>query len=53
VAGHGDLVLAHVIATRGSVEAAGAEATGEKAAEPEVVKKGKKEEEAAAEKKKK
>lgn len=53
LAGHGDLVLAHLIATRGSVEAAGAEGTGEKGSEPEVVKKGKKEEEAPADKKKK
>lgn len=53
LAGHGDLVLAHLIPTRGSAEVAGAEATGEKGAEPEVVKKGKKEEEAAVEKKKK
>lgn len=49
---HGDLVLAHLIATRGSADAATAEVA-EKTAEPEVIKKGKKEEEAAAEEKKK
>ncbi|MBL8291928.1 MAG: 50S ribosomal protein L25 [Bryobacterales bacterium] len=49
---HGDLVLAHLIATRGSADAAAAEVA-EKTAEPEVIKKGKKEEEAAAEEKKK
>lgn len=53
LAGHGDLVLAHLIATRGSVEATGAEAPAEKGSEPEVIKKGKKEEEAAAAEKKK
>ncbi len=45
-----DLVISHVVATRGSVEIAeGAE--GAAAAEPEVVKKGKKEEEGAEKKK--
>lgn len=45
-----DLVISHVVATRGSVEVAeGAE--GAAAAEPEVVKKGKKEEEGAEKKK--
>lgn len=45
-----DLVISHVVATRGSVEVAeGAEAAA--AAEPEVVKKGKKEEEGAEKKK--
>lgn len=54
LAGHGDIVLAHVIATRGSVETAGGEgAAAEKGPEPEVIKKGKKEEEGGAEEKKK
>lgn len=47
LAGHGDLVLAHVITTRGADEAAAggdAAAAGDKS-EPEVIKKGKKEEE--------
>jgi large subunit ribosomal protein L25 len=48
LAAHGDNVLAHVIATRGSDITAGAEAA---AAEPEVIKKGKKEEEGEAKKK--
>ncbi|MCC6587988.1 MAG: 50S ribosomal protein L25 [Bryobacterales bacterium] len=55
--GHGDLVLAHVITTRGSdtatADAEGAAAAGDAKSEPEVIKKGKKEEEAAAEEKKK
>lgn len=44
-----DLVISHVVATRGSVETT--ETAGEGAAEPEVVKKGKKEEEGAEKKK--
>jgi len=50
---HGDLVLAHLVASRASAETAEAEEAVEKSAEPEVVKKGKKEEEAAADEKKK
>lgn len=53
LAGHGDVVLAHLIATRGSADAAAADETAEKTAEPEVIKKGKKEEESADDKKKK
>ncbi|MFZ5927364.1 MAG: 50S ribosomal protein L25 [Acidobacteriota bacterium] len=48
-----DLVISHVVATRGAEEAAAEAAPGEAAAaEPEVVKKGKKEEEESGEKKK-
>lgn len=48
-----DLVISHVVATRGAEEAAAEAAAGEAAAaEPEVVKKGKKEEEESGEKKK-
>lgn len=51
---HADLLLAHVVATRGSDTAAAGGEEGEAAkAEPEVIKKGKKEEEAAADDKKK
>jgi large subunit ribosomal protein L25 len=48
--GHPELVIAHVVTTRGSDETAAAtdEAGAEAKAEPEVVKKGKKEEEAPA-----
>ncbi len=48
-----DLVISHVVTTRGAEEAAAEAAAGEAAAaEPEVVKKGKKEEEESGEKKK-
>lgn len=46
-----DLVVSHVVATRGSAETAEAPAGEAAAAEPEVVKKGKKEEEAGEKKK--
>jgi large subunit ribosomal protein L25 len=48
-----DLVVSHVVVTRGSVETAEAPAAEASAAEPEVVKKGKKEEEGAEKSEKK
>jgi len=48
-----DLVVSHVVVTRGSVETAEAPAAEAAAAEPEVVKKGKKEEEGAEKSEKK